>query len=107
MQPKVPVTPPPTQLSVLPLAAGSLALSAREDSPAIRAECENSIRPALPQSVWEKDLSLSCLFRRKQMKSQMKSQTLYGIDTGEDFSFQDCSAAWLLNEFAAIFFVGP
>lgn len=65
MQPRVPLTPPHAQLSVLPLAACSLAPSVREDSPPSRAECENSIRPALPQSVWEKDLSLGCLFRRK------------------------------------------
>lgn len=65
MQPSVPLTPPHAQLSVLSLAAGSLALSAREDSPASRAMCDNSIRPALPQSVWEKDLSLGCVFRRK------------------------------------------
>lgn len=106
MQPRVPLTPHHAQLSVAPSG-----LSARDDYPASRAKCEKTpaglifLRPVSPVSLGEG--AQPRLSVQEETSLQMKSQTLYVANAGEDFSFHCCSAAWLLNELAALCFGGP
>lgn len=107
MQLPVPLTPSHAQLSILPLAAGSPALSAREDSLASRAGA--SVRTPsglLCLSLSGRRISASAVCSGGNFPSNEESNPLW-YEHWRGLFFPGLLSSLTLKEFATLCFVGP